>query len=1075
MIMHHEGELLRMEEFVRKIEKLVKTKTAMKKAHALYEENNVVSFEVDSHMSPEVHYVFAMVKDTAYNQVDLSIRKSDFKVIISRCTCDKFNEKNIPCQHIGAALLKYVAQVLPKYTPQEVQVLDDTFVKSVLSSLRSDTVHHLLAESKNMKATMNYQLQFFDYEYMGVSFKVGNEKYYVIKDSDQLFSMMEQHQQKKYGKDLDLYHHLASFDEATQQVLTFLMNVQDDHLRIQKERKSTSSKHFYLAKQNITQFIALLEEYACNYGFHDIEDVELLKENPQIEVHIKKVNQAYRIHLEESKVEYCYNGSELYYYNSSILYESSGETTRRLYLFLSLFQQQKEITVSFPLLQEFYVSFLEPLSKELKVSGEKLEECKPIPFSAKILLDAIGTNKLSAKLLFVYGEFEINSILKNPYEIARNYEAELRIILLIKKYFKFIDENNGIFILDHSIDLLYEFFKFGFEELSQYATIYSSDKVKNIKIKDQISMSVGVKINSDLLEIDLKTDDFPMDELSMILQAYREHKKYYRMRNGSFLHLDETGLNELSMFIDTLNIKPKELESGSLKTSSYRALSLDHTLQSASNLKIERDSNFRELVSDLHNVKDSLYEVPQGLKDILRNYQKEGYRWLKTMAHYGFGGILADDMGIGKTIQVITLLEDARLQGSTLPSIVICPSSLLLNWYNEIQKFAPSLRVGVIHGSAEVRGAMIASTQEFDVFITSYDYLKRDIEQFENTTFLYQILDEAQYIKNQTTKNAQTVKLVNAKHRFALTGTPIENSLAEIWSIFDYLMPDYLFSYTYFKKQFEVGIVKYEDAQALQSLRKMVEPFILRRVKKDVLKELPDKIETTLYLELEEETQKLYEANILAMKTDLLKQQAQGIENKILVLSMLTKLRQICCDPRLIYDNIHTPSIKVQAVMDIVANAKESNKKVLIFSQFTSVFKLLKQEFAQEQIAYYTLTGKTSKEERHRLVNEFNVDDTNVFLISLKAGGTGLNLTGAEVVIHFDPWWNLSAQNQATDRAYRLGQQNNVQVYKLICKDTIEEKILQLQNLKKDLADSIIFENENLISKMSINDIMELF
>lgn len=1075
MIMHHEGELLRMEEFVKKIEKVVKTKTTMKKAHALYEENNVVSFEVDSHMSPELHYVFAMVKDTAYNQVDLSIRKKDFKVMNARCNCAQYNEKNVPCHHIGAALLKYVAQVLPKYTPQVVQVLDDVFVKGVLSDLRSETVHHLLAESKNMKATMKYQLQFFDHEYIGVSFKIGNEKFYVIKDVDQFFTMMDQHQQKKYGKDLDLYHHLASFDDVTQQVLSFLMNVKTDHLRIQKERTTTSMKHFFLAKQNITQFISLVEELSCNYGFHEMEDVELRKENPQIELHIKKTNHAYRLHLEASTLDYCYNGNELYYYDSNVLYESNHVRTRRLQLFLSLFQQQKELTVSFPLLQEFYVSFLEPLHKEIKVSGEKLEECKPIPFGAKILLDVIGTNKLSAKLLFVYGEFEINSILKNPYEIARNYEAELTIILLIKKYFKFIDENNGVFILDHSIDLLYEFFKFGFEELSQVATIYSSDKVKNIKIKDQISMSVGVKINSDLLELELKTDDFPMDELASILQAYREHKKYYRMRNGNFLHLDETGLNDLSMFIDTLNIKPKELESGTLKTSSYRALSLDHTLQNASHLKIEKDSNFRELVSDLHNVKDSLYEVPHGLKQILRNYQKEGYRWLKTMAHYGFGGILADDMGIGKTIQVITLLEDARIQGNNLPSIVICPSSLLLNWSNEIQKFAPSLRVGVIHGSAEVRAEMIASTQEFNVIITSYDYLKRDIELFDETVFLYQILDEAQYIKNQTTKNAQTVKLVNAHHRFALTGTPIENSLAEIWSIFDYLMPDYLFSYAYFKKQFEVGIVKYEDEQALQSLRKMVEPFILRRVKKDVLKELPDKIETTLYLELEDDTKKLYEANILSMKTDLLKQQEQGIENKILVLSMLTKLRQICCDPRLIYDNIHTPSIKIQAVKDIVANAKESNKKVLIFSQFTSVFKLLKKEFIQEDISYYTLTGKTSKEDRQRLVNEFNVDDTNVFLISLKAGGTGLNLTGAEVVIHFDPWWNLSAQNQATDRAYRLGQQNNVQVYKLICKDTIEEKILQLQNLKKDLADSIIFENENLISKMSINDIMELF
>ncbi|MGL5541250.1 MAG: SNF2-related protein, partial [Erysipelotrichaceae bacterium] len=637
------------------------------------------------------------------------------------------------------------------------------------------------------------------------------------------------------------------------------------------------------------------------------------------------------------------------------------------------------------------------------------------------------------------------------------------------------DEQNGVFVRDNSIDLSYEFFKNGFDELSQYANIYTSDKVKNIKIKDNIGMSMGVKIENDLLAIDINTEDFPIEELSGILQSYREHKKYYRMKNGSFVNLDVSGLNELSMFLDNLNVKPKDLESGQIKTSKYRSLTLDQTLQNASNIKVERDHNFKKIVSDVRNVKDSLFQVPSTLKSTLRNYQKEGYRWLKTMSYYGFGGILADDMGIGKTLQVITLLEDHRLAQSGSPSIVICPSSLILNWYNEVQKFAPQIKVGVVHGQSEQRAAIIGNASEYDVLITSYDYLKRDIACYEPVHFHYQIIDEAQYIKNQSTKNAMTVKEINATNRFALTGTPIENSLAEIWSIFDFLMPGYLYTYPYFKKHFEIGIVKYEDEQSLESLRKMVEPFILRRVKKDVLKELPDKIETTLFLEMDETSDTLYKANILSMKEELIKQQASGNENKILVLSMLTKLRQLCCDPRLVYDNIQDPSIKIQAVMDIVEAAKESNKKVLIFSQFTSVFKLLRQEFAKEKISYFTLTGKTNKEERQRMVNEFNTDETNVFLISLKAGGTGLNLTGAEVVIHFDPWWNLSAQNQATDRAYRLGQVNNVQVYKLICKDTIEEKILSLQNLKKDLADSIIFENENAIAKMSIDDIMELF
>lgn len=1068
-----------MEEMIEKIEKILKKKTTNNKALSLFEHNNVVSFEVDSHMSPELNFVFAMVKDPKYHEVDLAIQKNDLKLVNARCNCENFKGITQPCEHVGAALYKYTHQFLPKITPQEVIHYDDDLVKSLVQSYRSATIHHLIAENKNLKASLKVQLHFVEQRYLGVSLKVGIDKYYVIKDVQGFLEMIALHEQKKYGKDLDLYHHIASFDEASQKVITFLMNAKSDHSAFKSNpttKALAQAKNFYLSDARIHQFLTLLEEESLNFGLHEQEDFNVWNTNVEFELLIKKhAEKAYRLELIQEKYDFIYDGTYAFIELDQKLYRCDPQYSTLITPLLQLFKNHRQITISINMMQDFYINIIEPLKNDIKLVGDRLDDLKPSIFTAKVFLDVVAMNTISAKLIFTYGDLEINAILKNPYDIVRNYPAELAVIMVLKKYFKFVDDQNGVFILDNSIDLIYEFFKNGFDEVSQYANIYTSDKVKAIKIKDQISMSVGVKINSDLLEIDLSTKDFPLDELSSILQAYREHKKYYRMRNGSFVNLDESGLNELSMFLDNLNVKPKEIESGKITTSTYRALSLDQTLQQASNLKVERDAKFKQIVGDVHNVKDSLFEVPPSLKDTLRNYQKEGYRWMKTMSKYGFGGILADDMGIGKTIQVITLLEEYRLHGAALPSIVVCPSSLILNWYNEIQKFAPQMNVALIHGSSESRASIIKNANQYNVLITSYDYIKRDVDLYEPLTFHYQILDEAQYIKNQNTKNAITVKQLNAIHRFALTGTPIENSLAEIWSIFDYLMPDYLYTYPFFKKHFEVGIVKYEDEHSLESLRKMVEPFILRRVKKDVLKELPDKIESTLYLELDEEAEGLYQANILAMKTDLLKQQAAGQENKILVLSMLTKLRQICCDPRLIYENITQPSIKVQAVMDIVESAKESGKKVLIFSQFTSVFKLLKQEFAQADVSYFTLTGKTSKEERNRMVNEFNTDETNVFMISLKAGGTGLNLTGAEVVIHFDPWWNLSAQNQATDRAYRLGQKNNVQVYKLICKDTIEEKILKLQNLKKDLADSIIFENENLIAKMSIDEIMDLF
>ena len=432
-------------------------------------------------------------------------------------------------------------------------------------------------------------------------------------------------------------------------------------------------------------------------------------------------------------------------------------------------------------------------------------------------------------------------------------------------------------------------------------------------------------------------------------------------------------------------------------------------------------------------------------------------------------------MGLGKTLQVIAFLESEKQAGRT--SIVVVPSSVLYNWEDEVRKFASDLRVCCITGSQAKREELIRSSMDMDLLITSYDYLKRDIGYYESRTFFYKILDEAQYIKNQRTMNATSTKRLKSHHALALTGTPIENSLAELWSIFDFLMPGYLYTYSYFKKQYEQPIVKENDMGMLKELKRMVEPFILRRVKKDVLKELPEKVENTMLIELDEETRKLYMANVSLIRDDLNKSfQEKGFANsKIMILSMLTRLRQLCCDPRLLYENYNGIGAKISACMEFIESCRESGKKVLLFSQFTSLLSLLEKELVRQDIPYYLLKGSTPKLQRQQLVNSFNSDDTPIFLISLKAGGTGLNLTSAEVVIHFDPWWNVSAQNQATDRAYRIGQHNNVQVVKLIAKDTIEEKIMQLQSLKQDLSDSIIHNNEGIITSMSKEELMNLF
>lgn len=436
----------------------------------------------------------------------------------------------------------------------------------------------------------------------------------------------------------------------------------------------------------------------------------------------------------------------------------------------------------------------------------------------------------------------------------------------------------------------------------------------------------------------------------------------------------------------------------------------------------------------------------------------------------------------GKTIQIIAMMVSYKenVKNNRKPIMVVCPSSLSLNWKAEIEKFAPNLTKMVICGNASKRKEQMKNISKYDVVITSYDLLKRDIEIYKelNYEFRYVIADEAQYMKNSNTQNARAIKQIVAQARFALTGTPIENSLSELWSIFDFLMPGYLFSYRKFKENFEIPIVRDENQESMQNLRRLIEPFILRRTKKQVLTELPDKTVTILNNEMEEEQQKVYMSYLADAKSELSEQiELNGFEkSQMQILSALTRLRQICCHPSLFLDNYKGESSKLNQCIEIMKEAIQSEHKILLFSTYTSMFELIEKELKKENIKYFKLTGQTKVDSRIRLVDEFNKnEEVKVFLISLKAGGTGLNLTGADVVIHYDPWWNLAAENQATDRAYRIGQKNSVQVYKLITKNSIEEKIYELQEKKAKLIDNVLDTKQSFISKLSKEDIMKLF
>ncbi|MCD7882482.1 MAG: DEAD/DEAH box helicase, partial [Lachnospiraceae bacterium] len=457
-----------------------------------------------------------------------------------------------------------------------------------------------------------------------------------------------------------------------------------------------------------------------------------------------------------------------------------------------------------------------------------------------------------------------------------------------------------------------------------------------------------------------------------------------------------------------------------------------------------------------------------------------------------------DDMGLGKTLQVIAMLLSLKEEGEqdspetdssenalsetalskNAPSIIITPASLVYNWGEEFARYAPELSVCIVSGSAEERRRTIQSVRSYktwDVLITSYDLLKRDIDVYEGISFDCEVIDEAQYIKNHQTAAAKSVKLINAGTRLALTGTPIENRLSELWSIFDYLMPGFLYRYEEFRTNFELEIVEHQNEEAAEKLKRLVSPFILRRLKEDVLTDLPEKIEEVRFTRLGDEQQKLYDAQVVHMRQMLARQKpAEFRKNRLLIFREITRLRQICCDPSLCFEDYQGGSAKLEACLDLVKSAIEGGHRLLLFSQFTSMLSLIRGAFEEQGIRYYEITGDTPKEKRISMVNEFNHNDVQVFLISLKAGGTGLNLTGADVVIHYDPWWNLAVQNQATDRAHRIGQEKIVTVYRLIAKGTIEEKILKLQENKQNLADQIISGEMSSLSNMTQEELLEL-
>ena len=941
-----------------------------------------------------------------------------------------------------------------------------------------------------------------------VSFKTGAGRMFVVKNLEEFCEHVKNGEEAVYGSSTVLSHKRENFTEGSLPWLEFVNRIVQEEVRFADRMED--SWRFSGNRPSVGMLLELfgwrLDQFYELMGPSGVEaedrDHGKKKQvlyartgSPRIQVEIEpryaggKPGPAEKfdgVQVSGTMPELFYGMDTAYFIEADGLYRQSGELSDGLERLADVSMDGSfRFFVGRNRLAEFYHMILPRFREIAQVAekdGELIRSFLPPRGEYQFYLDAEGGDFVCRPVVR-YGNQEYSPVeavrcIENGQDLMepfRSLAEEAGIALEVKRWFPVEVPQKEEFSCGGDEEVMYQVAENGVAALASLGEVLCTDRFRGCHVVRRVQTAVGVSVSSGMLDLKIDTGDIPPEELVELLHSYRQKKKYHRLKNGTFVRMEESSVGMLEEMAAALRLTPKEMIRGNMHLPVYRALYLDRLLEEHEDVYSKRDSHFKQIVKSFKTIKDADFEEPESLSATMRQYQKNGYRWLRTLESWNFGGILADDMGLGKTLQMIAVLLAAKLEGKTGTSLIVTPASLVFNWGEEFKKFAPELKVTLAAGTQAERQKRLEESVHSDVLITSYDLLKRDAALYEGREFLYQVLDEAQYIKNHTTAAAKAVKVIKSRFRFALTGTPIENRLSELWSIFDYLMPGFLYGYDTFRREFEIPVVKNNDQEAMERLQRMVGPFILRRLKQDVLRDLPEKTEEVRYVQMTGKQRKLYDGQAIHLRSLLDHQSEEEFNNsRFQVLTELTRLRQICCDPALCFEDYGDETAKTDACMELVQSAVDGGHRLLVFSQFTSMLDILSSRLDGEHVEHFMITGATPKEKRLQLVNAFNGGAVPVFLISLKAGGVGLNLTGADMVVHYDPWWNLAAQNQATDRAHRIGQQKNVTVYKLITKDSIEEKVLELQETKWELADRIIGQGTEQAAPMTREDMLRL-
>lgn len=1083
----------------------------------LHQSGKLISWRAEE----EVQYlrIDAVVKGSGRKRYEVSIalEKETDMVAESYCECPAFYSYQGLCKHCVAVLLQYISQrdqektisdfplrrekkqerAVPgderqftagsgrrlmegtpfgkKTTAQMKELLQKQAVRQTLPVLCGETWGKVRLEP----------LLCCDSHSCTVEFRIGVTKMYVLKDVFAFARSMKEQEDYSYGKSLQFVHTLGSFDVQSKPVAGFLLNW------VHKNKRAYMQTAYYSLSMPKLRHVPL-DEWEMGAFLDAVGDCSFLanvndggekiwrvtKEPLHRRMYLNRAAGGMEVSLEPA-FGFLY-GEDYICFSNQKIYRCGRDWLAPVSAFMECMEELPGYTAFIQ--KEDIPAFFRQQMPALKerfdciFSGIREEDFKSASAVFQFYLDMPQRDLVTCSVLAVYGEDKYSVFDHSPDMERRDLCKEAEVSGIVSCYCNAFEEQGKQMAIREDDSLMYELLSEGIPRFQELGEVYVSDALKRIRVIQTPKVSVGVSLSGDLLELTVASEDISKEQLAEILSRYDRRKKYTRLKDGSFLHAEGEELSSLQEIRQALQLTERQLRQDVVRVPRYRMMYLDEVLSANDRMTVRKDQSFRERVRDMKMFGEQEFEIPESLQGTLRDYQKYGFYWMKTLCCNGFGGILADDMGLGKTLQVICFLQsEFEKHEEKRRCLIVCPASLVYNWKREFEKFAPDLPVRMVVGSAAERCQILKAEREDGILITSYDLLRRDMEYYEPLSFFCQIIDEAQYIKNQGTQAARAVKNVSAGFKLALTGTPVENRLSELWSIFDYLMPGYLYGYQRFKEELEYPIVHREDEAAGIRLQKLIRPFLLRRLKQDVLKELPEKIEENVYADMDGEQQKLYDAHVKRMRMMLDQTDDTAFRSsKIQILAELTRLRQLCCDPALLYENYKGNSAKTDVVRNLIRNAVENGHKVLLFSQFTSMLERLARMLAEEHISYYMLTGATAKERRAEMVEGFAYDSVMVFCISLKAGGTGLNLTSADVVIHFDPWWNVAVQNQATDRAHRIGQRNAVNVYRLIAKDSIEEKIMELQLRKRELADRILGGEGIDSGSLTREELMEL-